>query len=378
MSPYQRVTSFLPPTPVGLFGHVYMVKLHDDQRTTISDNQHIPMKDTDKGTIAVHMGQHPLWPGAPQVLLPNGVITTRHLQSTALPVIPFGWTPKTRNHQPLLPHQPTTPSAGPIIQLSATPIPSPTTQPTSNLPIQTTKLQLLQDAISASIPRTTPPIPSPIVSSPATNNQLSQPPSTATTSLTLPPTPPAPPPTPPHHPPSQPDVPVTAPAPTHPQPTTPRHTPPTPTPPSPQPDTTTNQPTSQTTTSPVTTLPPTTTAPPSTRTTRHTPTPPGFYDKLAGNTHPTRRPTLSPPNQLQRASAFISALISKSINAVQRKSQLKQETMVIARHHLQSINPQAPTTNKPVLTQPTMHPEYYELHPPTQSQEIKQLLGLLE
>ena len=166
MPPFQQVTNSLPPTPVGLFGHVYMVKLHDDQRTLISNKQHIPMKDTDKGTIAVHMGQNPLCPSAPQVLLPNGVITARHLQSTALPVIPFGWTPKPRTHQPILPHTATTSSASPIIQLAPTlPLP-PTQPPTSNLPVQPTPVGPLQDAIF-NAPTRPPPIPSPIASEPA-------------------------------------------------------------------------------------------------------------------------------------------------------------------------------------------------------------------
>ena len=366
-SPYQQVTNSLPPAPVGLFGHVYMVKLHDDQRTLISSKQHIPMKDTDKGTIAVHMGQNPLYPGAPQVLLPNGVITARHLQSTALPIIPFGWTPKPRTHQPILPHQPTTPTSGPVIELSATrPTPAtlPTQHPTTNQPVQSTQLDRLQTTIFNHTPPKNNPISTPIVLPPPPEDIPSPPSDPIPTPIVLP-HPPEDIPTPPStvhtavQPPAQP--PVQPPA---------------------QSSTITTQSPSvekyQETTTKSDHLPPT--QPTTTRTTRHKPSPPGFYDQLTGNVHHTRRPPPQPVNQLQRATNFLSALITKPINAVQRKSILKQATMSIARQHLQTVTPLAPTTNKPVLTQPTMQAEYYELHPPPHTPDeipLTQALALI-
>ena len=353
MSPYQQVTNSLPPTPVGLFGHVYMVKLHDDQRTLISNKQHIPMKDTDKGTIAVHMGQNPLYPGAPQVLLPNGVITARHLQSTALPVIPFGWTPKPRTHQPILPHTAATSTDSPVVQLHPT-LPLPPIQlPTTNLPVQPSPVDLLQDAIFNATTKSTP-IPSPIVPPLDSASPTPDPAST-------------PPPVPP--------------------PPLPPVQPPTPPPPSPAEPTTTTTPSTSVERRDEennNSIDPPVPQPRSARITRHKPTPPGFYDSLTGNVHHTRRttpPPVSPVNQIQRATNFLSALITKSINAVQRKSVFKQETMLVARQHLTTITPLAPTTNKPVLSQPTMQPEYYELNPPAHSPDeipLTQALALIK
>ena len=120
ISPLEAVTTTKPPAIHGLFGSVYMVASSIDQRTLLGSQLGLPPKSVDKGVLAVCMGYHPLWPTVPLMLLGNGTIVARRIRSPALAVIPFGWTPKPRTYQPLLPHTPLPLAATPLTLLLPT------------------------------------------------------------------------------------------------------------------------------------------------------------------------------------------------------------------------------------------------------------------
>ena len=149
LCPHQMVTG-KPPLPIlGTFGAVYIIASSVDQRKVIATNTKMLLKSVDKGVIGVCLGHDPLWPDGPQFLLANGQVVTRRIQSPALAIIPFGFTPKTRQYAPLPTHAPPAPAI-PSPPVDDTPISSAPTSPAATTPPPTSN-SVIQPGDSAII-----------------------------------------------------------------------------------------------------------------------------------------------------------------------------------------------------------------------------------